>query len=147
MPQIVSGRYENHNDAMQSVWGVHAAGLPLNDIALVSLNMQPSAVPISYTLHPNTQPFDAQLWWAGFFEALLSRPLDSQSLRAYLGVIRSGAYLMLAHGTAEHIRSAQRVLEDSGACDIVVRPAEADGSSEIPAFTAVKFPPASGLER
>ncbi|GAA4001131.1 hypothetical protein GCM10022631_09730 [Deinococcus rubellus] len=144
MPQIVSGRYETHDNALQAVWALHAAGLPLGDIALVSLSMQPTPTP----LRRDSEPFDVPAWWVGFLEALLSRHLDPETLRAYMDVINSGAYLMLAHGTAERASTVRQVLKESGARDIEMRVSTDVDCSGTPApFPVPIFPPASGPER
>jgi hypothetical protein len=145
MPQIVSGQFRGHDKATQAVWALHDAGLPLVDIILVSLSMQPDAALSSHTPPPDAESFDAQTWWAGFLEALLSRHLDPHTLQAYTEAIHTGKYLMLAHGTADHASTARQVLERSGASDIEVRvTADEDQFHEPARYPAPTFPQRAG---
>jgi hypothetical protein len=60
IPQIVSGPYQSHADAMQAIWALYTAGLPLRDIVLVLLSMQPTSASTYHTPRPDAEPFDAQ---------------------------------------------------------------------------------------
>lgn len=146
MPQIISGRYQNHDRAMQAIWRLHTAGLPLWDIAVVSLEMQPTSALLRHAmsleaLGLEAEPFDVQSWWEGFLEALLCRHLAPDTLRAYTDVIRAGTYLMLVHGTAHWAAIARRVLEESGAYDIEVRITADEDQFGTPArFPTPDFP-------
>ncbi|AZI44237.1 hypothetical protein EHF33_15180 [Deinococcus psychrotolerans] len=151
MPHIVSARSDSHADAMQAVWILYRAGLPLRDIAMVSLSLQPqptlSRHPLSPSPRADAAPFDAQTWWEGFLEAVLSRCLTPETLQAYTAVIRSGTSLILVHGTAELARTARQVLEQSGARNIEVRvSADVDGCVTPASFPVPVSPPAGGLE-
>ncbi|GAA3999123.1 hypothetical protein GCM10022631_07480 [Deinococcus rubellus] len=125
MPQIVSAQYDSHDSAMQAVCALYSAGLSPQDIAVVSLRLQPTPAPENHALSrmsgPDAGSFDAQRWWEGFLEALLSRCLTPKTLRTYTAVIRSGSDLMLVHGAAEQMKTARWVLEQSGGRDIQVR--------------------------
>lgn len=118
MAQVYSGQYVTHAAATQAVWALNRAGLPLGNIALVSLSMQPPPEPAR---RPDAAPFEAQAWWEGFLEAVLCRPLAPAALREYTGAVRRGAYLMLAHGAASEVAATRQVLEASGATDIHLR--------------------------